>query len=126
MAQYAPTVPRFENGVYLVIARDPADGSSAEKRDRQLEGHLEYVEKRCNDYLVCGPIWNDASDAIIGSFFMIEAADADAAREIVNGDPYVDAGTYERIDVHPVTASAGRFMGGVIWESADTVRARTG
>ena len=126
MAEFAPTVARFEHNVWLVVARDPADGSSEPKRDAHLEAHLEYVEKHCDDYLVCGPMWDDAGAAIVGSFFVVDAPDAASARALVEGDPYVAAGTYASIDVAPVTASAGRWMGGVIWESAESVRQRMG
>jgi len=31
---------------------------------------------------------------------------------------------YEKIVVHEVTVAAGRWMGGVIWESADEIRGK--
>ncbi|MEO0996082.1 MAG: YciI family protein [Pseudomonadota bacterium] len=125
MAEFAPTVDRMTKNVFLVVASDREDGDTGRLRDTALEGHLEYVEKNCQRYLICGPMWSGDGATIVGSFFVVEADDEDAARALVSGDPYVDAGIYADIRVTKVTASAGRWMGGVIWESAASVRART-
>lgn len=122
MAKFAPTVPRVDGEVFLVIARD-APGS-AELRDRELDAHLEYVEKRCDQYLICGPMREPGEDTPVGSFFLLAAENEAAARALIEGDPYVAAGTYASIEVKSAVASAGRFIGGVIWESADAIRAR--
>ena len=121
MAKFAPTVPRMTEKVFLVIGYD-APGS-APIRNAQLEAHLDYVEQRCNDYLVCGPLKPPGETELIGSYFLL-AADSEAdARAMVEGDPYVAHGVYQRIDVKEAVASAGRLMGGVIWESAEAIRA---
>ena len=122
MAKFAPTVPRIDGEVFLVIARD-APGS-AELRDRELDAHLEYVEKRCDQYLICGPMREPGEEGLVGSFFLLVAENEAAARALIEGDPYVAAGTYASIEVKSAVASAGRFIGGVIWESADAIRAR--
>jgi uncharacterized protein YciI len=122
MAQYAPTVPRIESDVFLVLCYD-AEGS-AEIRERELEGHLEYVEKNTEHYLVAGPLRDLGADPLIGSFFLVAAASADEARAIVSNDPYVRAGTYREIIVHAAVPAGGRFMGGVIWESAEALRGK--
>ena len=121
MAQFAPTVPRMDGDVFLVIAYDNED--SAAIRDRELVAHLEYVEQRVDDYLVAGPLRAPGTEPLIGSFFLVVAKDADAARALVAGDPYVESGMYREIVVHECTPAAGRLMGGVIWESADALRA---
>ncbi|MDJ0749986.1 MAG: YciI family protein [Woeseiaceae bacterium] len=123
MAKNAPTVARVDSEVFLVLAFD-AEGS-ADTRDRELEGHLDYVESHCNDYLVCGPLRQPGQPALVGSFFLVAAKDEGAARRLVEGDPYVQSGVYREISVHAATAAAGRFMGGVIWESAEAIRAVT-
>lgn len=122
MAKLAPTVPRVAGDVFLVLAYD-AEGS-AEIRDRDLDSHLEYVERNCDNYLICGPLRNPGEDALIGSFFLVAASSEADARDLVAGDPYVRSGMYDRIEVHSATPAAGRFLGGVIWESAEAVRSR--
>ena len=122
MAQFAPTVPRIDSDVFLVICHD-GDGSS-EIRARELDGHLEYVEKHTDDYLVAGPLREPGGTALVGSFFLVAAASADEARAIVSSDPYVKSGMYREIIVHAAVPAGGRFMGGVIWESAENLRGK--
>jgi uncharacterized protein YciI len=122
MAQFAPTVPRVDDNVFLVLAYDVED--SAEIRERELDGHLQWVEKHCEQYLVAGPLREPGADPLIGSFFLVAAASADDAEQIVSGDPYVKSGLYREIRVHAAVPAGGRFMGGVIWESADAIRDR--
>ncbi len=122
MAQFAPTVPRIGGDVYLVLCYDGP--GSASLRDSELDEHLAYVEKHVDDYLVCGPLREPGETKLTGSFFLVAAESAEAAKAIVSADPYVDCGMYEEIVVKATTPAGGRFMGGVIWESADAVRAK--
>lgn len=121
MAKHAPTVPRIDGSVFLVLAYD-APGSEA-IRDRELEAHLDYVERNVDRYLVCGPLRNPGEAPLIGSFFLVHAASAEDARALVSGDPYVRSGMYADVRVEEATPAGGRFMGGVIWESAEAIRA---
>lgn len=121
MASFAPTVARLDGTIFLVQGTDHADGSSESKRHEFLEAHLHYVEKNCENYLVCGPKWPPGTDAINGSFFLVQASDEEAARAIVEGDPYVDAGVYASMDVSQISIAAGKLLGGVIWEDAESV-----
>lgn len=120
MAQFAPTVPRVDGDVFLVLCHD-AEGSS-EIRARELDGHLEYVEKHTHDYLVAGPLREPGGTALVGSFFLVAAESAAAAEAIVSADPYVKSGMYREIVVKAAVPAGGRLMGGVIWESADAIR----
>lgn len=120
MAQHAPTVPRIDSDVFLVLCHD-GEGSAA-IRERELDGHLDYVEKHVEQYLVCGPLREPGEAALVGSFFLVAAESADAARAIVSADPYVRSGMYREIIVKTAVPAGGRLMGGVIWESADAIR----
>lgn len=120
MAQFAPTVPRIDSKVFLVLCHD-GEGSS-EIRERELDGHLEYVEKHIDEYLVAGPLREPGETPLVGSFFLVAAESADAARSIVSADPYVKSGMYREIVVKAAVPAGGRLMGGVIWESADAIR----
>ena len=120
MAKHAPTVDRITERTFLVLAYD-GEGSAA-TRDTELDGHLEYVEKHCDRYLTCGPMRHPDETELMGSFFLIVAEDEQDARDFLAGDPYMASGMYETVKVHEVTAAGGRWMGGVIWESADAIR----
>ena len=121
MATFAPTVERLTEKAFLVLAYDGEGGAAT--RDSELEGHLEYVEKHCDRYLTCGPMHNADKTGLIGSFFLVAAESEADAREFLNGDPYLGSGMYDQVIVHEVTVAGGRWMGGVIWESAEAVRA---
>lgn len=122
MAQHAPTVARVEGDVYLVLAYD--NDGSGDIRERELAGHLEYMEHNCDKYLVAGPMREPGTEPLIGSFFLVQADNADAARALVAGDPYVQSGLYRELLVHAAVPAAGHFMGGVIWESAEALRGK--
>ena len=122
MAEFAPTVDRLSENAFLVVALDGA--GSAEVRDSALDGHLEYVEKHCDRYLICGPMNVPGNPELVGSFFLITADDEQDARDFLAGDPYMASGMYASVTVHQVSAAAGRWMGGVIWESAEAIRER--
>ncbi len=122
MAEHAPTVPRVTERVFLVVAND-GEGSDAD-RDRHLEGHLEYIEKHCDRYLTCGPILGPDKTTLTGSFFLVTAEDESDARAFLDGDPYLSSGMYAEVSVREVTVAGGRWMGGVIWESAEAIRAK--
>lgn len=121
MAKYAPTIPRIEGSVFLVLAWDGPNSEAT--RDEALEGHLEYIEQNYERYLVCGPLRNPGEDALVGSFFLVQADSAADAEALVSGDPYLKSGMYAEIRVQEAVAAGGRFMGGVIWESAEAIRA---
>ena len=122
MAQHAPTVPRIDSDVFLVLCYD-GEGS-ADIRERELDGHLEYVERHSDQYLVAGPLRDPGTQPLIGSFFLVAASSADEARAIVANDPYVKSGMYREIIVHSAVPAGGRFMGGVIWDSVESLRGK--
>lgn len=124
MAKHARTVPRLAERTFLVVATD-GEGSD-DPRDRHLEGHLDYVEKHCERYLACGPMLAADRTTLTGSFFLVAAESEEDARAFLDGDPYLGSGMYREITVSEVTVAGGRWMGGVIWESAEAVRARAG
>ncbi len=123
MARFAPTVDRIDCPVFLVIGRDVPDAGDI--RDTALDGHLEYIEKNVDRYVACGPMREPGKSDFIGSYFLVMADDEAAARDLVSGDPYVRAGLYRDLEISEVGVAAGTALGGgVIWESADAIRAR--
>lgn len=121
MATHCKTVPRLEKRVFMIIATD-APGMEA-ARAEHLDGHLEYVEKHVDEYLIAGPLREIGDDKLAGSFFLVAAESPEAAEAIVGGDPYFTCGLYGVIEKRELTASAGHWMGGVIWQDADEIRA---
>ncbi len=117
-----PTVPRYDSPLYLVTCRDgPGSGAA---RAQHLDGHLRHVELNWRRYVLAGPLRMPGKQPLVGSYFLVRAADEADARALMAGDPYVSSGLYATMDVLEATASIGRYLGGKIWENADAIRDR--
>lgn len=116
-----PVVPRIAKRVFAIWCKD-APGA-AELRKRHLDSHLNYVERFHDRYLIAGPLRAEGDAALVGSLFVVTAADEADARAFVNGDPYFSQGLFRSTTIRAFTPAAGAFIGGVIWESADELRA---
>lgn len=114
-------VPRLEEKVFAVWCEDAPDAAGL--RQQRLDGHLSYVERHHERYLVAGPLRQDGEQALCGSLFLVIAADEADARAFLSGDPYFSEGVYGRVAIRSFTPAAGRWMGGVIWRSAEELRA---
>ena len=117
-----PVVPRLKERCFLVICRDGAD--AAESRRRHLDGHLRHVEKHWRSYITAGPIRAPGGEEIIGSVFLVLSESLDAAKALMNGDPYISSGLYQSIEYAEFTNSIGLFPGGKIWDDVDSIRHR--
>jgi uncharacterized protein YciI len=60
--------------------------------------HLEYVDNAGMKILVAGPMLSETGDPI-GSLFLLEADDVAAVKRFSAGDPYTQAGLFERVDI---------------------------
>ena len=120
MAEHAPTCERHPTRAFLVMARD-GDGS-ASARAEHLDGHLEHIERNWRRYLACGPFRPPGESTIRGSFFLVGADDEESLRALLDKDPYFACGMYASVETVEVNLAAGEWMGGVIWEDADSVR----
>ena len=123
MAEHAPTVDRVPEPSFLVLAYD-AEGS-ADQRELALDGHLRHIEQHLDRYLAAGPLREPGGSTLIGSFFLVVGEDETDAMNLLHGDPYMQSGMYAEVKVLSVTPAAGRWMGGVIWDSADDLRGKS-
>lgn len=114
-------VSRLQETTFAVWCEDSPE-AAAEIRTRALDGHLAHIEANHERYLVAGPFRNGDCERITGSFFVIVARDEADARALMEGDPYISGGLYATVTYRRVTPAAGRWMGGVIWESPDALR----
>lgn len=114
------TVPRLAESVFAVWCEDgPA---AAEARLLELDGHLAHIERHHDRYLIAGPLRPGDASAICGSLLLVLAETEEEARQLMQGDPYVTQGAFARMEFRRLTPAAGRWLGGVIWESADQLR----
>jgi uncharacterized protein YciI len=97
---------------------------AAELRLRDLDGHLAHVEKHWRRYVVAGPLRDPGGEALVGSLLLVRANSAEEAWSICKDDPYFTNGQFKSVDIKNFTQSIGTAIGGKIWDSADTLRAR--
>ena len=79
--------------LYVLVCEDKPDSEALRKsvRDRQLE-HL-----RAHDIRNAGPMLDDDEVTMVGSVIVMDAADREAADAFAAGDPYRQAGLFERV-----------------------------
>ena len=120
--QEPPHVSRLEQKCFLVTCRD-GQGSAA-PRAEHLAGHLHHVEAHWTRYVTAGPIREPGGEALVGSVFLVLAADLADANALMEGDPYITCGMYETIEYKEFSNSIGQYIGGKIWESVDAIAHR--
>jgi uncharacterized protein YciI len=108
----APAATRARETLYLLVCSD-APGSAV-PREREMQGHLRFIESNIDRIAVAGPR-TDGERPIDGSVLVVRAESVEHARTLLEGDPYFQAGVWARIDVHPFRAVCGTFVGGTTW-----------
>jgi len=85
--------------MYIFIAHDGPKGF--ERRQAHRERHVAYLEglDRGGHLVYGGPI-RDESDRSIGAVLVLDVPDLAAARAVVEQDPYVQAGVFERFELN--------------------------
>ena len=86
---------------FVMIAHDGPDGPSL--RDQHRQQHVSHVEAldRAGRIVLAGPIRDDTGERSIGAVIVLDAADLDDARRLVDSDPYVLGGVFESVLVQP-------------------------
>jgi len=87
---------------FVVIGHDKP--GMLETRTRVRPVHRDYVTR--DDLparrLLGGPLTEDDSTTMFGTFLFLEAPDRAAVEEFVAGDPYVKAGIFEKMDIYAI------------------------
>jgi uncharacterized protein len=97
---------------FAIWCRDAA--GSDEKRRTHLAAHLAYVQTIMDRILLAGPL-KDKEGATIGSLLVLDAASAEEARTLLEGDPYHRAGIWADVEIAPFLAVAGTLVDGRNW-----------
>lgn len=85
--------------LYACICKDKPNAS--ELRQQTREAHLEHLRGHAGAIVSAGPLLGDDGSTPVGSLLIVEAESLDAARAMMDADPYAKAGLFERIDVYP-------------------------
>jgi uncharacterized protein len=65
------------------------------------EAHKAYLASTQIKTVISGPLLADDGETMIGSFFLVEAADKLAVQEFHNADPFKGAGVWKKVEIHP-------------------------
>ena len=86
--------------IFAMIARDGPDGLSLRKKFH--DEHVAHVSalNDAGSIVLAGPLQDDGNESSIGVVIVFEATNLEAARRIVDQDPYVTAGVFESLTVN--------------------------
>jgi uncharacterized protein len=85
--------------LYLLFCEDKPDSQPLRMATR--EAHLRFVAERSAMIRIAGPMLSDDGERMLGSLFIIEAADARAVRALHESDPYTLAGLWAKVLIRP-------------------------
>ncbi len=68
-------------------------------RTQTFDAHKEYVAGADVQVVMSGPLVTDDGETVIGSLFLIEAADRAALDAFHHGDPFFKAGIWKEIHI---------------------------
>lgn len=95
---------------YAVICTDHAGDAAQQLRSRELQAHLAYVADIADKVLVAGPMNIEGSSSYNASLFVYAVASENAARELLENDPYYQAGIYADVVYAPFTPARGTWL----------------
>ncbi len=89
--------PRF---LFLGHGREGDDVT--DQRNALLEVHRAFLAspEKMKMQILRGPLWDMSGDIWVGSFFLLEAPNRDAAKAFFEGEPYTENGLYARTEFH--------------------------
>lgn len=108
--------PRAERSPrrFVFVCFDGPD--AALRRGEAIAAHARYMEAVWREVLVAGPLLDPDSGEVVGSLYVIAAADADAARRLLEGDPFHVAAIWRESRLLGYTPALGTWIGGRIWD----------
>ncbi|RIA47426.1 YciI family protein [Dichotomicrobium thermohalophilum] len=85
--------------LYACICKDKPNVS--ELRQQTREAHLEHLRGHAGAIVSAGPLLGEDGSTPVGSLLIVEAESLDAARAMMDADPYAKAGLFDQINVYP-------------------------
>ena len=96
---------------FVVIARDGTDREAPERRLAIRPAHLDAIRSYVDHgNIAVGGAILDASDAMVGSVLLVEFPTREALDGWLAADPYVTAGVWRDVEVHPFRAAVGTWL----------------
>lgn len=87
---------------FLLTAYDGTDADALDRRLKVREEHLEKIArlKKSGEFLFGGAILNEAGQ-MIGSMILYEFPDRQSLDKKLKDEPYITAGVWKKIEIHP-------------------------
>ena len=92
--------------LYVIHGIDKPGG---ELRKSLIEDHRAYMHGQDIPVISSGPLLGDDGETMIGSLIIVEAEDRAAVEALVAGDPFYNAGVFERIEISAWWQRVGQF-----------------
>lgn len=88
--------------LYVVIAKDGTDSEAPARRTAARPAHLEVAtELHADGRLVTGGALLDDAQNMIGSMLILEAANEEEARRLIEEDVYTRSGVWQEYEIWP-------------------------
>jgi len=95
---------------YSAYCRDREDTDTASLRTQVLDEHLAYVATIQDKVLVAGPLSTGASTSFNASLFVYDVETEAEARQLLECDPYWQAGVYGEVTWARFTPARGTWL----------------
>jgi len=92
---------------FAIYCADSADGGRLRKEHHAA--HMEHIGQHMSQLMLAGPCPPMDGSPREASFLVVEAADAAAARAMVEGDPFHAAGVWEQVVVREYKPVVGAW-----------------
>jgi uncharacterized protein YciI len=79
-----------------------------EKRKANRPEHLNYLKSLGESLVLAGPFTEEDGTSMNGSLIVVEAPSLEAARKIIDGDPFAKAGIFASVEIRPWLWSINR------------------
>jgi uncharacterized protein len=85
--------------MHFVIHCLDAEGALPTRLEH-YESHKSYLASAPVNIVISGPLLADDGETMIGSLFVVDAADRGAVDSFHRSDPFFRAGVWERVEIH--------------------------
>lgn len=82
-------------------------------RDDLLMAHSDYVVSIVDKIIVAGPMFANDNKTIVGSILIYKTEDKEEAEALLKGDPYFDAGIWDKVSINIFRGAIGDVVGGI-------------
>ena len=85
--------------LFALICNDKPGGMEIRKAHRPE--HLAYLKGLGDTLKFAGPFLDEDGEAMTGSLIVLEAASAEDAKRVAEGDPFARAGLFASVEIRP-------------------------